>query len=192
MTSDGGNTWSEPVTGIHDALNSVYFTDALHGWIAGQFGALYHSQDGGLTWEKLNSTTSQHLKAVFFVNPSIGWIMGDNGTLLKTSTGGVVSVFDYPAITTEDHIKVEQNFPNPFSDVTVIFYELSTAAKVNCKIYNSLGVLVAEPFTDFRNAGKHRLNFDGSNFPQGLYYCTFTLFEKGKYCSRTIKMGILR
>ena len=191
-TTDGGISWTEPVTGFANALNSVFFSDLQNGWIAGQFGSLYKSQDGGLTWTMVSSRTSQHLKAVCFVSPETGLIMGGNGTLLKTSTGGVVSVFDYPANTNEDHLKVEQNFPNPFSDFTGIFYELSSAARVNCKIYNSLGVLVAEPFTEFRNDGKHRLDFDGSNFPQGLYFCTFTLYSSGKFCSRTIKMSILR
>jgi hypothetical protein len=173
-------------------MNSIFFTDPLNGWMAGSFGALYHSADGGLYWTRMNSRTSQNLKTVFFVDSTTGWIMGDNGSLLKTSTGGIVSVDDEPQKTTNDFLKVYQNVPNPFLTTTTIRYELKSAGNVSCKIFNSLGIQVAEPIRENQNAGNYTLDFERSSLPQGIYYCSFTLRVRGRYYTKTIKLNILR
>ncbi len=77
-TADGGKTWQDRcflVDEKHPAfayltefelerfhagetmyddifLNDIYFVDANHGWMTGEYGHIYRTEDGGETWEK--------------------------------------------------------------------------------------------------------------------------------------------
>ncbi len=65
---------------------------------------------------------------------------------------------------------LHQNYPNPFNPTTTIQFDLTRRTDVTLKIYNILG---QEVFT-LLNAvllapGVHRVTFDGSNIPSGIY-----------------------
>ncbi|HUI30266.1 MAG TPA: cellulase family glycosylhydrolase [Candidatus Acidoferrales bacterium] len=66
---------------------------------------------------------------------------------------------------------LEQNFPNPFNPSTVIDYQIPTNAFVMLKIYDVLGRIVAPLVNGRVNAGEHKVVWDGSRFPSGVYYC---------------------
>lgn len=108
--------------GISDAkvredlvLNSVFFLDANHGWIAGEQGRVVRTEDGGQTWENVTLprppkqagaggdeelmsdeeleafgalTPPPSLYGVYFVSPQQGWVVGQEGTIAKTEDGG--------------------------------------------------------------------------------------------------------
>jgi photosystem II stability/assembly factor-like uncharacterized protein len=69
-------------------LNDVFFVDARHGWIAGDFGTLLATSDGGATWRAQASGTHVALQSLFFVDARTGWVTGDFGSILITVTGG--------------------------------------------------------------------------------------------------------
>ncbi len=71
-----------------DVLTSVSFIDCRQGWIAGDHGAILHTEDGGETWLAQVSGTRERLNAVQFVSPQLGWAAGDRGVILKTTDGG--------------------------------------------------------------------------------------------------------
>ena len=71
-----------------DDLLSVHFPDAEHGWAAGRWGTILHSQDGGQTWTRQQSKTDHTLTAIFFVDDKTGWADGERGTILHTADGG--------------------------------------------------------------------------------------------------------
>lgn len=49
-TVDGGAHWAYAATGFEGWFNAVCFTDARHGWMAGECGMVLHTSDGGATW----------------------------------------------------------------------------------------------------------------------------------------------
>ena len=51
-TTDGGETWVKQYGGgeSDNALLSVYFKDANHGWAVGAFNFTVETKDGGKTW----------------------------------------------------------------------------------------------------------------------------------------------
>lgn len=76
-------------------LNSVYFTDSLYGWVAGDSGTILHTKDGGINWAFQESQTSNNIVYVFFLNRNLGWASSFDFTeppygteLLKTTDGG--------------------------------------------------------------------------------------------------------
>jgi len=91
FTNNRGNDWSlASISG--ELVQSVFFTDILHGWIAGGYessGFISFSSDGGITWEQQISDTIPVLHDITFVDSITGWAVGDSGTILYTSNGGL-------------------------------------------------------------------------------------------------------
>jgi photosystem II stability/assembly factor-like uncharacterized protein len=88
-------TWERINVPTNKSLNSLFFTDSLYGWIAGDSGTIIHTSDGGKNWTFQNSGTNNNVVFVFFLNRNLGWASSQNystfpyGTvLLKTTNGG--------------------------------------------------------------------------------------------------------
>jgi hypothetical protein len=62
-----------------------------------------------------------------------------------------------------------QNYPNPFNPTTEIRFDLPKAARVELKIFNSLGQQVATLLDENRVAGSHSVKWDGSGVASGVY-----------------------
>jgi photosystem II stability/assembly factor-like uncharacterized protein len=66
--------------------------------------------------------------------------------------------------------RLEQNYPNPFNPVTTIQYALPEVSQVTLIIYNILGQEVVRILDGVvMTAGRHELEFDGTNFSSGVY-----------------------
>lgn len=65
---------------------------------------------------------------------------------------------------------LKQNYPNPFNPRTTIEFALKHDANVNLSIFDVTGKQVQSIFSDDKlSAGIHRIQFDGSNLPSGVY-----------------------
>lgn len=65
---------------------------------------------------------------------------------------------------------ISQNYPNPFNPSTTIEFQLPVDAKVMIKVYDILGSEVATLVDQFKEAGYHKLNFNGSALASGTYF----------------------
>jgi len=84
--------------GMSTVLTDVSFTDASHGWIAGQAGYVLRTSDGGATWTKTTMSGRVNLSSVSFADSTHGFAsgvwwttenIGKAGPLLfSTSDGG--------------------------------------------------------------------------------------------------------
>jgi hypothetical protein len=73
-----------------------------------------------------------------------------------------------------DGFLLHQNFPNPFNAQTVIEYSIPTGRYVTLKVYDVLGREIETLINGRTEAGLHRVEFDGSGSPSGVYYyCLF-------------------
>jgi hypothetical protein len=59
--------------------------------------------------------------------------------------------------------------PNPFNATTALSYQLSADSHVSLKIYDTAGRLVTTLVNGRREAGDHRVTFDGSHISSGIY-----------------------
>lgn len=65
-----------------------------------------------------------------------------------------------------------QNYPNPFNPVTNISYSLAKPGIVKMQVFNLLGNEVATIVNEYKNAGNHKISFDASSLPSGVYIYT--------------------
>lgn len=81
---------------------------------------------------------------------------------------------DYYGEITSPINNLSQNFPNPFNPSTKIAYTLAEDAKVSLKIYDILGVEVAELVNDTKPLGFYEADFNASNLSSGIYIYKIT------------------
>ena len=96
---------------------------------------------------------------------------------------------DYSGVT---EYELSQNYPNPFNPVTVIKYSLPEAGIVSLKVYNVLGVEVAELVNEFKDAGKYSVEFSvdllKGRIGSGVYFYTL---KSGNF-TQTRKMVVIK
>ncbi|MHC4790968.1 MAG: T9SS type A sorting domain-containing protein, partial [Planctomycetota bacterium] len=63
-----------------------------------------------------------------------------------------------------------QNYPNPFNPATTIVYSIPERDFVTLKVYDLCGRELQTLVSEFVNLGPHSVNFDASNFANGLYF----------------------
>ena len=88
-------TWERINVPTIQYLKSVFFTDSLYGWVAGDSGIILHTTNGGVTWTQQDTHATNDVEDVFFLNSNLGWASTFNYTtlpygtiLLKTTNGG--------------------------------------------------------------------------------------------------------
>ena len=63
-----------------------------------------------------------------------------------------------------------QNYPNPFNAITKFKFEISKLRNVNIVVYEVLGGEVASLVNEELKPGTYEVEWDGSNYPSGVYY----------------------
>jgi len=67
-------------------------------------------------------------------------------------------------------------YPNPFNSTAQIAFELPSRTRVEARVFNRLGQAVAVLASGDFDPGSHRLIFDGSAFPSGIYFIRITAY----------------
>jgi len=112
-STDFGQSWSF-LTGVPNLdYRSVCFSDATHGFAAGN-SSLLMTSDAGATWNVIKE--GFYVYAIDFPTPDKGFAVGSNGLILQTTDGG---------ITWEQH-----NFPTTDNLYDVHFYDADTGYAV--------------------------------------------------------------
>ena len=70
--------------------------------------------------------------------------------------------------------RLEQNAPNPFSDVTTLRYSVEETGFINLKIYNVSGKQVADLVNERQSVGDYNVEWRPNNLPSGIYIATLT------------------
>ena len=84
-----------------------------------------------------------------------------------------------------------QNYPNPFNPSTIITYAVSEDAKVVLKVYDILGVEVAELVNKTKPAGFYEVIFNASNLISGIYIYRITAVKGERVLFNESKRMIL-
>jgi len=79
--------------------------------------------------------------------------------------------------------RLYQNYPNPFNPMTNIKFDVpatpqnSGKENVILKIYDVLGKEITTLVDKELSPGTYEVNFDGTNYPSGIYYCRMSFGE---------------
>jgi len=95
-------------------------------------------------------------------------VWGDPIFGLAESLPDSVTAVDAPAA------QLKQNYPNPFNPRTEIEFNLQNRAHVSLVIYNILGREVARLVDGVNEAGYHRVAWDATDQPSGVYFYSLT------------------
>ena len=182
-SSDYGVSWSQPVLSTRQIFALASNGSSI---FAGtyQYG-VYVSSDNGITWaQKLEGLpasawicTLTILNNYLFAGtytPGNGVWRRPLGELLGLNCiSGVVPLSS----------KLYQNYPNPFNPMTNIKFDVpeipeqSGSMNVVLKIYDVLGKEITTLVNEQMNPGTYEVNFDGTNYPSGIYYCRMSFGE---------------
>jgi hypothetical protein len=69
-----------------------------------------------------------------------------------------------------EKFELSQNFPNPFNPSTVISFSVPVSGDVNLSVFNTLGEKVSELVNGTMEAGAHKVEFNATGLPSGLYF----------------------
>lgn len=75
-------------------------------------------------------------------------------------------------VTTE--FKLNQNYPNPFNPSTVINFSLPQSGYAEMIIYDILGNIVVNIFSDYIEQGEHSITFIANGMSSGIYFYKLT------------------
>src|SRR5260221_3253606 len=56
-----------------NSLRSVQFSDASHGWAAGEYGTVLHTTNGGASWYEQEFARTDNILSISMVSDSEGW-----------------------------------------------------------------------------------------------------------------------
>ena len=108
---------------------------------------------------------------------SLGIIERNSTWFDENLSGAVIDGNIYGNVTSAENeelviqnFSLEQNFPNPFNPATTINYNLDINSFVNLGIYNIIGEKVETLVNEFQKSGNHKINFNASNLPSGIYF----------------------
>lgn len=204
-STDNGTTWSEPKrvnddpTGKHQFLSwmdidqsngkiyIVFYDRRNHmGNATDVFVAV--SDDGGETFVNFKVSETD------FTPSSSGYFFGDYNNISafnnvvrpiwtrRESNGSLniqVAIVDLAVSLPENLssiLNLEQNVPNPFSEVTIFSYRLKKTSRLKLAIYDMLGNELIVLNDGLVNAGKYEVLFDNSKhqLPTGAYFFGLT------------------
>ncbi len=167
-TQNGGSSWNATSgAGTYQTYNEMCFPSYSTGYFIGY--NTIKSTNGGLNWSTLSTPhPAQTYKGIYFINDLTGWLTGTGGTIIKTVTGGVTGINQGSAEPLS--LKLYQNFPNPFNQVTVIRFELPRASNVDLKLFGVSGNGIMTIKKGFLSEGTYSVKLDASMIPSGIYF----------------------
>ncbi|HEX9971569.1 MAG TPA: T9SS type A sorting domain-containing protein, partial [bacterium] len=107
---------------------------------------------------------------------------------LKTQLSRYLQTAASPENSAVHSFELHQNYPNPFNPNTTIAFSLSEETDIKLEIFNILGKQVAILFAGKLSAGQHKLNWQATDLPSGLYYAALKTESERK----VIKMLLLK
>jgi len=90
-TTNGGKHWKTKIikSNLGDGpLSSVYFTDAITGYLVGWYGMNFKTNNAGAGWTDYSDAVID-FNSIYFTDANTGYILGNHGTILKTRNAGI-------------------------------------------------------------------------------------------------------
>jgi hypothetical protein len=103
----------------------------------------------------------------YYIDVTVVDLAGLESAIVEQTATPLVSVHDVAIVPME--FRLEQNYPNPFNPLTTIEFTIPTREYVSLKVYNTLGQEVTNLIDEMTMSGSHKVHWDASAFPSGVY-----------------------
>ncbi|MBI4721704.1 MAG: T9SS type A sorting domain-containing protein [Candidatus Stahlbacteria bacterium] len=70
---------------------------------------------------------------------------------------------------------MKSSFLYPFTNLTIISYQLPTKSRVSLKIYDITGRIVKTLVNGEKNAGSYSVSFDANHLTAGIYFAKLVI-----------------
>lgn len=191
-TKDGGSYWNYTYLGIWGQASSLAFRTHSEAWSPLGFAGTYmFSADSGRTWADFPVPGNEAMYDVTFPDSLHGYMVGNHGKILKYNSSPL-AVGGEPPAAIPLAVKLYQNYPNPFNPSTTIRYELSEAAAVTLRVYNSLGQEVKSLAMGKKEPGGHSVEFKGEGLASGVYFYQLSTGSSRGVTSRARQMMLMK
>jgi hypothetical protein len=87
---------------------------------------------------------------------------------------------------------LNQNFPNPFKQITEIYYELPESGMVNLTVFNNLGEQISVLVETEQKGGSYTVKFDASRLSAGAYFYTIKVIGENSNYLETKCMSLVK
>ena len=109
-----------------------------------------------------NSTPRWYIFYISLDDPSVKLSINLDATDISTSNMLKTQILN--------NLILYQNYPNPFNPITTIKFSIPTNGQVKLKVYDLIGKEISTLIQGYKIAGNYTVQFDGSEFPSGIYY----------------------
>ncbi|MBN2011983.1 T9SS type A sorting domain-containing protein [candidate division KSB1 bacterium] len=135
-------------------------------------------------WQR--ASNQEFNAAVEFMDGAVS-VFVDNALLIASNvaTSATSVVKD---LTTPASFRILNSYPNPFNPETNIVLELPETAQVDVRVFDIQGRLVSTLFHGQKDAGVHRIQWNATSQPSGLY---MTVIQAGSE-KRTLKLMLMK
>jgi hypothetical protein len=195
-TSDYGFNWSSVttlgtgnfggITGTHIPVNSPVIYEMLH--YVRSDNKIYFTTSNATNWQIIYTSPNGIYTYITSIRSGVGspfWAIRNNGGISYRDRMGGIKIINS---NTPETYTLYQNYPNPFNPRTVFRFALSIAGMTNLRVFYILGRGVTTLLTEQLKPGTYEVDFDGTNYPSGVY---FYKLETGKFV-KTKKMVLIK
>jgi hypothetical protein len=119
----------------------------------------------GIIAEDLNNDA---LTDIYIVHRRTTQSLGNDKLLLRKDTTTVGINFNNDII--PDKFELYQNYPNPFNPSSNLGFGISNLGFVSLRVFDILGNEVATLVNETKPSGNYEVEFDGSDYPSGIYF----------------------
>lgn len=171
---DGGESWQQNNL-IIDAYqtNDILFLDSVSGWVcANEY--IFYSNDFFDTYISFYQILEE-FNALSIHGVSSGWAVSYNDVDLNSTIWKLDEFNDWYPIETigigeRQGVQSLEVFPNPFTNVLNIAFNLSTPSTLQLEIYNSAGRRIGIQKEGLLESGKHHISWPGNGLDPGVYF----------------------
>jgi hypothetical protein len=168
---DEGENWIHADSGLNGNQPAILAAKGKFVFGGTYDGRAFLSKDNGRSWADISDgLAATYISGIGF-DPNYAYVSNYGGGVWRRPLAEVVNSVETKRPTLRaGSFSLRQNYPNPFNPVTTISFDLPKGAFATLKIFNLLGEEVSVVLAEELEAGSHRVNFDGSGMPSGVYF----------------------
>ncbi len=176
FTTNSGLNWNDPTFPGTGSIIGVVGNGST--WWCAKYGRnIYKTTNNGLNWVIEYTSqlgTQQHMSKAR--NGNRMWVVKDSGGIAMSE--GLIGISPI-ASEIPSTFSLFQNYPNPFNPTTKIKFDIppsrgARGVTVGLTVYDALGREIAVLVNEVLKPGSYEVEFDGSNYPSGVYFYRLT------------------